>query len=294
VIFFTIPLDNQGHYFNINDGKTRQVLFDYRPFNKVKLKGILKVAAMVSHPMDKHGADFLYPSFSSNTIILVGGFGSGKTEVAVNLTKFLALRNKEQVTIIDLDLVNPYFRSREAKDEMESMGIRVIAPRGGNAYADLPILLPEIRGVVEKREGLIILDVGGDEQGSRALGSLSSAFIEGQYEMIMILNSRRPFTSDVNGSLKTMARIENAGHLKFTGVASNSHMIEETTPDIIMEGLLLANEVSKASGLPIKFLSAKGEVLREMNLITIGVPVLPLVRSMLKPWEKKTGGFRGV
>jgi len=232
--------------------------------------------------------DFRYPTFSANTIVLVGGFGSGKTEVAVNLTKYFAESEKGPISIVDLDLVNPYFRSREAKEEMEALGINVIAPKGGLFFADLPILLPEIKGAIERSSGRLILDVGGDEQGSRALGSLSTIFPIGNYEMIMVLNSRRPFTSDVAGSLKVMARIEASAKLKFTGIASNSHMIDETTVDIVEEGYSLAKSVSEATGLPIKFVSARREALTETVLSKIECPVLPLVRSMLKPWERKS------
>jgi hypothetical protein len=239
--------------------------------------------------MNRPEIEFKYPIFSTPIIILVGGFGSGKTEVAVNLTRYLASSQASPVAIADLDLVNPYFRSREAQKEMEELGIRVIAPRGGNFYADLPILLPEIKGAIEKNEGKLVLDVGGDAQGSRALGSINDTFMANSYEMIMVLNSRRPFTSDVAGSIKTMDRIEAVSHLKFSGLVSNSHMIDETTADVIEEGYQLACSVSKETGLPIKFISAKIDVLKQIDLSTFRCPILPLVRSMLKPWERKSG-----
>jgi hypothetical protein len=233
---------------------------------------------------------FRYPNISANIVILVGGFGSGKTEVAVNLTKYFAQKEKSHIAIVDLDLVNPYFRSREASAEMEELGIHVITPRGGDFYADVPILLPEIRGAIEKNEGKLILDVGGDAQGSRALGSLSDAFVPGMYEMLMVLNSRRPFTSDVEGSLKTMARIEASSKLKFTGIVSNTHMIDETTVDILMEGYHLSRAVAEAAGIPLVFVSAKREVFEGMDMTVFACSVLPLVRSMLKPWERKKIG----
>ena len=230
-----------------------------------------------------------YPSIPAGIVVIVGGFGSGKTEISVNLIQFFANTEKTPIAIADLDLVNPYFRSRETKDEMERLGIRVIAPRGGNFYADLPILLPEIKGAIEENEGRIILDVGGDAQGSRALGSLSDVFVSGRYQMLMVLNSRRPFTADVPGSIETMRRIEMASRLKFTGLISNSHMIDETTPEIILEGLELARRVEKTTGLPLVFLCAKQDVLNQVPLSRIDCPVLPLTRLMLKPWERKSG-----
>ena len=228
-----------------------------------------------------------YPQLSKRIIAIVGGFGSGKTEVAVNLARHLATTEKSPVTIVDLDLVNPYFRSREAVDEMENIGIRVVTPRGGQFYADLPILLPEVKGAVENREGRLILDVGGDAQGARALGSLSGAFVAGEYDLLMVLNSRRPLTSDCARSMKTMARVEAAARLKFTGLIANSHMIDETDLDVLMEGYRLAREVGDAAGLPLAFISVATDLLDRIDAVAIDCPVLPLSRSMLKPWERK-------
>lgn len=233
--------------------------------------------------------EFRYPVFSKRIIIIVGGFGSGKTEVAVNLAKYMVHIDKIPPTIVDLDLVNPYFRSREAAVEMEGMGIRVIVPRGGNFYADLPILLPEVKGAVESGPGRLILDVGGDSQGARALGPLAEAFPPGNYEMLMVLNSRRPFTESVAGCRRVMTRIEQTARMKFTGLISNSHMIEETTPELLLEGYQLALAVGSETGLPLFFISAQFEVLKEMDLSQFDCPVLPLTRSMLKPWEKRSG-----
>ena len=235
-------------------------------------------------------ADISYPIISKTIVALVGGFGSGKTEVSVNLAKYLTATQQSPVTIADLDLVNPYFRSREAVAEMEAMGIRVIAPRGGQFFADLPILMPEIKGAIEKTDGKLILDVGGDAQGTRALGSLAEVFGPGQYEMWMVLNSRRPQTSDLTGCLNTMKRIETSSLLSFTGLVSNSHMIDETDAEVIEEGYQLAREINCETGLPLVFVSAKKSVLETIDIGVFECPILPLTRSMLKPWERKETG----
>lgn len=232
-------------------------------------------------------AQWRYPSFSKSIIVIVGGFGSGKTEVAVNLAKFMKANGHEAISLVDLDLVNPYFRTREAHAELEELGIDLIAPKGGKFYADLPILLPQVRSLVESPDGLLILDVGGDEQGAKALGSISDIFIKGEYEMLMVLNSRRPQTSNVSTSLATMTRVESTSRLKFTGLISNTHMIEETDTEIVMEGYNLAVEISDKTGLPLTFVSAKRKVLEGLDSDEISCPVLPLTRSLLKPWERK-------
>jgi len=242
------------------------------------------VATGYEYMADPAGISF--PIISKSIVALVGGFGSGKTEVSVNLAKYLAAEKKKPVTIADFDLVNPYFRTREAVAEMEAMGIRVIVPRGGQFYADLPILLPEIKGAIDQPDGTLILDVGGDAQGTRALGSMSDEFVPGEYEMWMVLNSRRPQTSDLPGCINTMQRIEATSHLKFTGLVSNSHMIDETDLDVLTEGYRLAQAVGRETGLPLAFISAKRSLLDKIDTGVFQCPVLPLTRSMLKPWER--------
>jgi len=239
-------------------------------------------------------AKIRYPLFAKPIIAILGGFGSGKTEVSVNLAKYLARTGDEPVSIADLDLVNPYFRSREAIKEMEALGIRVIAPGGANYFSDLPILLPEVKGAVESHNGKVILDIGGDSQGTKALGSISEVFQPNTYDMLMVINSRRPQTSDVKRCISTMQRIEVTAGLKFSGLISNSHMIDETDADVIFEGYQLSREVSRVSGLPLVFVSAKSDALEKMNLLKFDCPILPLTRSMLKPWERYNGDNRNI
>ncbi len=233
-----------------------------------------------------------YPSFSKKIIIIVGGFGSGKTEISVNLAKYLKKTTQTEITIVDLDLVNPYFRTREAIDEFDKLGIKAVAPRGGQFYADLPILLPEVKGAIENNTGILILDVGGDAQGSKALGSLSDVFLDESYEMLFVINSRRPQTADLKGCLETMTRIEKSSNLKFTGLIANSHMLEETDADLLLEGYKLADEIKEEINLPLVFLSAKEKLLNKIDLTRLNSPILPLTRSMLKPWERSESGER--
>lgn len=233
---------------------------------------------------------FQSPVLSKDIIIIVGSYGSGKSEIAVNLARFFASHlpsSEKPIAIADLDIVNPYFRSREAASVLEKLGIRAINPKGGQFYADIPIILPEIKGAIEHNEGILILDVGGDDVGAKVLSSLNNAFIHDTYELLLVLNANRPFTSDMEGCLKMIKNIETASRLKVTGIISNTHLMENTTPEIIMKGLELSQAVSKNTKLPLSFLSATAHDLKKIDINSIDIPVLPLNRLLLKPWEKK-------
>ncbi len=229
------------------------------------------------------------PSFSKDIIIIVGGYGSGKSEVAVNLSRHVAESQDQPVVIVDLDIVNPYFRSREARKALAEYGIEAIVPEGAHEYADLPIILPQVKGAIEGHQGKTILDVGGDDVGARVLSSLSDAFDDGvDYDMFLVLNANRPFTRDMTSSVKMLNGIERASRLTFTGLISNSHMMEFTDATVVQDGIKLAREVSRESGLPIVFVSALKAILDKSDVNTDGLPVLPLERMLLKPWERES------
>jgi hypothetical protein len=233
-------------------------------------------------------AKFKSPHFHRDIIVIVGGFGSGKSEVSVNLARYLMATGTRPVTLADLDIVNPYFRSREAATALAALGIRSIAPSGAYATADLPIIIPEVKSAIQQPEGRLILDVGGDDTGATVLSSLSDAFTPDGYDLLFTLNAYRPFTSDVKGTLKIMGEIEKAGGLKFTGLISNSHLIEQTTTAEVLHGIDLARQVSEQTGLPILFVSAVDSVLSQLDARQIPYPVLAINRSLLKPWERSS------
>lgn len=246
--------------------------------------------------------------------LFTGNYGSGKTEVSVNVASALA-RGGATVTIADLDLVNPYFRSREARSHMEALGIRVVAPAGDMHNADLPILLPEVRGAVANPNGRTLLDVGGDNVGATVLSSLVPAFRTAGYAMHFVLNKNRPFTGDVPGALRLMDEIEAASKLAVTHVTGNTHLMDETTVEMARDGAAFCVEVARARGIEVGFVTCPVEELareglwgREPDAGTSdgnddghgglpdvshlledvpgfhSVPVLPLQRIMLPPW----------
>ncbi|MBU0616800.1 MAG: cobalamin biosynthesis protein CbiA [Planctomycetes bacterium] len=219
-------------------------------------------------------------------VLIVGNYGSGKTEVAVNLA--IRLREQQSVAIADLDIVNPYFRCREARGEMESHGIRVINPEGDYQAADLPIILPEIRGVVQDGEGTLILDVGGDDVGARVLGSLADVFENRPYAMLQVLNAKRPFTETATGCLKIRSEIEAASRLRITGLVSNTHLLEDTDTATVHEGLRLAREVGEATNLPVSFVTVNESLRGEFDAEKADCPILWIRRRMLPPWKLKS------
>ncbi|MHC4548556.1 MAG: cobalamin biosynthesis protein CbiA [Planctomycetota bacterium] len=218
-------------------------------------------------------------------VMLAGSFGSGKTEVAVNLALHLA-REGRTVHLADLDLVNPYFRSREARALLEAHGIRVVVPLGPLAMADLPILLPEVRGMLEPPPGTVsIFDVGGDDVGARVLSTFRPDLVDGAYQLWQVLNAQRPFTNQVGGCLALQRDLERASRLAVTGLLANSHLIDETTPETVLNGWQLARKVSRRNGLPIRCVAVLKELASEAALRDLDVPLLPLRRTMLPPWR---------
>lgn len=216
-------------------------------------------------------------------IIFSGNFGSGKSEVAVN-TAFQLAEQWEKVAIVDLDVVNPYFRCREAREQLELEGIEVIAPDGKFSSADLPIILPEIRGRILKFDGIVILDVGGDDLGARALASLNDVLKRKSHHFLMVVNERRPFTKDVDGTVGTIERIETASHLEATGIVGNTHLMEHTTVDTIKKGYELISEVSKERELPLMFVTSPKVLYEDVLKENFQCPVLPLTRRLRPPW----------
>ncbi len=228
---------------------------------------------------------FRFPTFRHRTIFIVGGYGSGKSEVSVNLAKQLAENSTEPVSIADLDIVNPYFRSREAAQQLEKFNVRSLVPAGPHVHADLPIIIPDIRTAIENHQGWLILDVGGDDIGARVLSSLADAIQPDSYEMLLVHNARRPFTADVDGTLRLLGEIQLSSRLSFTGIISNTHLMQDTTAEIVQEGLSLARRVSQRSTLPVSFVSAVAPIAAQFDPDSFDLPMLVLDRALVKPWE---------
>jgi hypothetical protein len=217
-------------------------------------------------------------------LMIVGSYGSGKTEICVNLAIELA-RTGLRVQLADLDIVNPYFRSREARALMQLHGIRVVVPPGAQVWADLPIVVREIQGLLRPEKGTIsIFDVGGDDVGARVLSSFRPNIADDRYQLWQVINSRRPFTGTVEACLEMRQALEHASRLRVTGFVANSHLIEETTPDVVLEGWRLTREVARQTDLPVRCVAAREPFARSRELAGISAPLLHLQRHMLPPW----------
>lgn len=219
-------------------------------------------------------------------VIICGNYGSGKTETAVNL----AARSRQKgmdVKIADLDLVNPYFRTREARIPLEKLGIKVVLPHRQYMHADLPILTPAVAGMIRQPSELTILDAGGDDVGVTVLAALADHLSGKTVHMLQVINLYRPFTETVEGCLKIKQEIETSSKLKITGLVSNANLIDETTPDHIYKGYDLVREVSKTTGLKIEFITASSRMIPRLDMDRFLCPVLTIDRKLVPPWKKQ-------
>ena len=188
--------------------------------------------------------------FETRVTVLVGHFGSGKTEIALNLAMDQA-SGGVPVTMADLDVVKPYFRTRSARALLAESGIDLLAPEGPNIHADLPIIVPEIRSHLRQSHRRLIIDVGGDDVGARVLGSLSDVVPADETECLLVLNFRRPSTPDPQAAVGMVRDIENVGRLPVAGLISNTHLMDETDLEVILDGLEQAQQTGRILGIPV-------------------------------------------
>ena len=206
--------------------------------------------------------------------LFAGHYGSGKTNIAVNYALHLAAEGKP-VCIADLDIVNPYFRTKDSAARLEEAGIELISPRFANTNVDLPALPAEAYKLITDRKTYGIMDIGGDDRGAYALGRYVPGILEeNDYRMIFVANSYRPLTRTPEGALEVMREIEAACGLKFTDIVNNANLGTETTPDTVLSAVPYIEKLSKLSGLPIFAHTAETAV--AAGLAGKLNPVLPL------------------
>ncbi|MFO7964558.1 MAG: cobalamin biosynthesis protein CbiA [Desulfobacterales bacterium] len=217
--------------------------------------------------------------------VIVGNYGSGKTEVAVNLA-FHERKAGKEVRIADLDLVNPYFRTREAQHALVKEGIDVVLPPKQYLQADLPILSPMVSGMIRNPSQLTIIDAGGDDVGATVLAALADSFKGREFSVVQVVNPFRPFTETIEGCLKIKAEIESASKLRITGIAGNANLMDDTTPEHVYEGYGFARRLAGESGLPLLFVTVARRLLDRIETRRFDCPLLILDRLLVFPWMK--------
>ena len=197
--------------------------------------------------------------------LFTGHYGSGKTNIAVAYAKLLHSEGK-RVTVADMDIVNPYFRTKDSIDEFRALGIDFVSSAYANTNVDLPALPSELYGVVENRERYAVLDIGGDDRGAYALGRFTP-FIkeENDYENLFVVNMYRPLTKTAEEAVEVMREIEAAGGLPVTAIVNNSNLGELTDAETVLESLSYAEKISALSGLPVKFTSARRDIAESLG-----------------------------
>ena len=192
--------------------------------------------------------------------VFSGHYGSGKTNVAVNYALWLK-SHCNKVSIADLDIVNPYFRTKDSMKVLEENGVQLISSEYANSNVDVPALPAETYGVLQNKGIYAVIDVGGDDRGALALGRYSDAILEdGDYELLFVINKYRPMTRNADLTMEIMAEIEYACHMKFTGIVNNSNIGEDTTEEDVLDSITYANEVSERAGIPIKMTAVRSDL----------------------------------
>jgi hypothetical protein len=224
--------------------------------------------------------------FERRVTIFVGHFGSGKTEIALNGALELAAAG-ESVTLADLDVVKPYFRSRSARQLLAERGIELVAPTGDFVHADLPIIVPQVRAALRDLARRTIMDVGGDDTGARVLGSISDVIPARETDCLVVLNFRRPSTQNADEAVSMVRQIEAVSRLPVTGLVSNTHLLRETTPEVVLAGHEMALEAARSLGVPVVAVTACEEIAAELPTTGLGCPLVVLRRIVLAPFEQQ-------
>ncbi len=183
--------------------------------------------------------------------LFCGHFGSGKTNVAINCAERLAEAG-HPVTIADLDIVNPYFRTKDSERELEQRGIEVVTLPFANTNVDLPSLPKHVYSLFTDRSRHVVLDIGGDDRGALVLGRFAPMILEeDSFELLYVVNFYRYLTRTAKEALQVMREIESACGLRFTGIVNNSNLGAETMPQTVLDSMDKAKELCELSGLPL-------------------------------------------
>lgn len=230
-------------------------------------------------------------------VILIGNFGSGKTELSLNMA-FEAAAAGQKVTLVDIDVINPYFRSTERKAELDAVGVRLISPNFTTSGVEVPSIPPEIYSVFSDNSDLVIFDVGGDPVGAIAIGQYYGYFKQiDSLEVYYVINIRRPLSGGLEENLKMLDKIRSVSRLSVTGLVNNTNLAHETATVDLFDGLAVTKELSDATGLPVFATMGTRDILEKfideatkvgVDASYIGMPIA-IERYMHRDWERYAG-----
>ena len=197
--------------------------------------------------------------------MLCGHYGTGKTNVAVNMA-FDLKKKYDKTAVADLDIVNPYFRTKDSEDDFRRRGIRFICSPYANSNLDIPALPQDIYSITDEKDTKFILDIGGDDRGAYVLGRIAPAIKEeGDFDMLMVVNMYRPLTRDAASTIEVMKEIEAACSVNFTGIVNNSNLGVQTTKDDVLKSLDYADQISRITALPVVLTTVERKIAQELS-----------------------------
>lgn len=209
---------------------------------------------------------------SKRVNLFCGHYGSGKTNIAVNFALEVK-KSGRPVSIADMDIVNPYFRTKDSEKELNDAGISLISPHFANSNVDLPALPQELYGLFQRKDKCVVLDIGGDDRGAYALGRFTPYILEeNDFDCFFVANFYRPLTRTAEEALEVMREIESAGGVPVTGIINNSNLGNETTAEDVVSTFSEADRLSKLSGLPVVMTCAMSNIAGSIS----GTDILPL------------------
>lgn len=217
--------------------------------------------------------------------IVIGAYGSGKSEYSIQLARELKASGMD-VVLADLDVVNPYFRSRDVRESFAAIGIDVIAPEGHFMHADLPMISPRIKGAIENPARTVILDVGGDPAGCRALGRFVDPITARGYQMLFVVNTMRPFTASAEEIITMKDGLEFSSKLRITHLVCNTNLMEHTDTAIVEKGIGIVQTAAELCGLPFETYLVLDEYAGIVPDGILGKQRVVMEYTLKKPWER--------
>ncbi len=215
--------------------------------------------------------------------VFVGHYGSGKTNIALNFA--LRLKEKqEKVSIADLDIVNPYFRTQDSAKMLGEADIKLISSEFAGSNVDLPALPPDVYSLFDNKDTCGVLDVGGDDRGALALGRYAEGIKkENDYDVFFVINKYRPLTKTPELTIEVLREVEQASGIKITGLINNSNLGEITTAEDVERSAPYADEVSRLSGLPVVYTTVHESIAESVSLKN----VMPIKLYVKQTWQER-------